>query len=134
MDTLRIRFLVELERAIANQLNKTTSLIINEIIRNSSSPSLLHSDFDNFDQYINDEKGEGSIHTADRIMLQEVIYQTRKIVGDLPQMKRTKGRSINVSINDELPECFVTKRKSPATTIARQNHQIDKSTFEVSHS
>ena len=50
-------FIVELETAIANQLEKRSSLITNEIVKNPTSLALFHSDFDNFDQYINDVKG-----------------------------------------------------------------------------
>ena len=50
-------FIVELETAIANQLEKRSSLITNEILKNPTSLAFFHSDFDNFDQYINDVKG-----------------------------------------------------------------------------
>ena len=50
-------FIVESETAIANQLEKRSSLITNEIVKNPTSLALFHSDFDNFDQYINDVKG-----------------------------------------------------------------------------
>ena len=42
-------FIVESETAIANQLEKRSSLITNEIVKNPTSPALLHSEFDNFD-------------------------------------------------------------------------------------
>ena len=64
-------FIVELETAIVNQLEKRSSLITNEIVKNPTIPALFHSVFDNFDQYTNDLKGAGSIHTAHGIMLQE---------------------------------------------------------------
>ena len=50
-------FIVELETATANQLEKRSSLITNEIVKNPTSLDLFHSDFDNFDQYINDVEG-----------------------------------------------------------------------------
>ena len=64
--------MVELEIAIANQLEKRSSLITNEIMKNPISPALFHSDFDNFDQYINEVKGAESIHTAHGVMPLEV--------------------------------------------------------------
>ena len=42
-------FIVGLEIAIANQLEKISSLITNEIVKNPTSPDLFHSDFDNFE-------------------------------------------------------------------------------------
>ena len=42
-------FIVGLEIAIANQLEKISSLITNEIVKNQTSPDLFHSDFDNFE-------------------------------------------------------------------------------------
>jgi hypothetical protein len=35
-------------------------------------PSLFHSDFDNFDQFVNDLSGSGSIYTSHGIMLQNI--------------------------------------------------------------
>ena len=49
-------FIVVLQTAIANQLEKRSSLITNEIVKNSTSPVLIHSAFDQLDQYINDVK------------------------------------------------------------------------------
>ena len=87
-------FIVELETAIANQLEKRSSLITNEIVKNPTNPGLFHSDFDNFDQYINDVKGAGSIHTAHGIMLQEVeSTNSPPILEDMSPVDRTKVNS-----------------------------------------
>ena len=42
-------FIVALEITIANQLEKRSSLITNEILKNPTSPDLFHSAFDNFE-------------------------------------------------------------------------------------
>ena len=86
-------FIVELESAIANQLEKRSSLITNEIVKNSTSPVFFHSDFDSFDQYINDVKGAGSIHTAHGIKLQKVkSTNSPPILEDMSPVDRTKER------------------------------------------
>ena len=104
-------FLVELETVRANQLKKRSSLITNEIANNPISPALFYSNFDTFDQYINDVKGTGSIRTAHGIMLQEVeSTNSPPILEDMSPVDRTKERSIHLSINNDLLECFVTKR------------------------
>lgn len=80
-------FIVELETAISYQIDKSSSLLTEQIIRNPTTASLFHSDFDNFDQYVNDVKGAGSIHTAHGIMLQEVEEDVGKISSPRTQVK-----------------------------------------------
>ena len=63
------RFFVELEIEIANQLEKRSSLITNGTKEDPTSSVLFNFDFDNFDQYIHDVKGAGSIHTAHEIIM-----------------------------------------------------------------
>ena len=103
-------FIVELETAIANQLEKRSSFITNEIVKNPASPALFHSDFNNFDQYINDVKGAGAIHTAHGIMLQEVENtNSPPVLEDMSPVDRIKEKSIHLSIKIDLPECFLIK-------------------------
>ena len=60
---------------------------------------MFHSAFDNFDQYINDVKGAGSIHTAHGIMLQEVeSTNSPPILEDMSPIDHSKKRSIYLSI------------------------------------
>ena len=102
-------FIVKLGTAIANQLKKRSSLITNEIVKNPTSPALFHSDFDNFEQYINNVKGPGTIHTAHGIMLQEVENTSSPpILKDMSPVDVTKEMSIHLSINNDLPECFLS--------------------------
>ena len=65
-------FSLELETAIAAAVRLNSSILTDKIIRNPVEPSVFHSEFDNYDQLINDLSGNGSIHTAHGIMLQEV--------------------------------------------------------------
>ena len=64
-----LMIIVGLKTTVANQLEKRSSLITNEIVTNPTIPALFHSGFNNFDQYINDVKGVGPIHTTHGIML-----------------------------------------------------------------
>jgi len=68
-------FSLELETALAEAVIQSSTLLSNQIIRSPSGPAVFHSEFDNFDQLLNDLTGKGSIHTAHGIMLQEVSCQ-----------------------------------------------------------
>ena len=63
-------FSLQVETAIA-KVEETSSFLSSQIVRNSAAPWIFHSDFDNFDQYVNDISGAGSIHTENGIMLQD---------------------------------------------------------------
>ena len=80
-------------------------------MKNPKVPALFHSDFDNFDQYISNVKGGGPIHTAHGFILQEVEST------NMSPVDRTKERSIQLSVNIDFSECFLTKRKSPVNGI-----------------
>ena len=127
-------FIVELETAIANQLEKRSSLITNEIVKNPTSAALFHSDFDNFDQYINDVKGDESIHTGHCIMLREVeSTNSSPTLEDMSIVDCTKERSVHLSITSDLPECFQTKRKSPVIKMIKINTIEDQTAFPPSN-
>ena len=88
-------FSLEVEAATTKTLEETSSLLSNQIARNPAVPSVFHSDFDNFDQFVNDLSGAGSVHTANGILLQdfEEIDSTSKAGGDvtdIPSIERTK--------------------------------------------
>ena len=63
-------FSLEVETVIAKALEETSSLLSSQIVRNPSVPYVFHSDCDNFDQFVNELTGAGSVHTANGIMLQ----------------------------------------------------------------
>ena len=61
-----------------------------QIIKTTACSSLIHSDFDNFDNCM----VIGSVHTAHLIMLQEVDQVDEEAVElDIPTIERTKQRS-----------------------------------------
>ena len=66
-------FVLELETAIAKKIHQSSTLLSPLIIRNPSCQSLFHSDFYNFDKFVNKLTGSGSVHTAHGIMLQELL-------------------------------------------------------------
>ena len=109
-------FSAELKTALAIMVEKSSYLLTNQIVTNPPENSLFHSDFDNFDQFTT----AGSVHTAHGIMLQEVGDQ-----GDISaetrersSLQRTKQRSLDISFSSsEMPECYITKRRSPSFTI-----------------
>lgn len=114
-------FSVELGTSIAKSLEETSSLLTTQIVRQPSVPSLFHSEFYNFDQLVNTLTGSGSIHTAHGIMMQEIVSRESVAHGgtveSLPEMPRTKDRSLNLRIQEELPDCFIGTRKSPVIPV-----------------
>ena len=94
-------------------------------MRNPSVPYAFYSDFDNFDQFVNDFTGAGSVHTANVIMLQdfEEVDSPSNAGGELPDIlivKRTKQRCLDLDFVSELSDCYVTNRKSPNFMIVRR--------------
>ena len=61
-------FSLELETALAETLEETHTILTPQIIRNPHRPSLFRSDFDNFDQLVDDVSGVSSIYTCHGIM------------------------------------------------------------------
>ena len=113
-------FSLELETAIANALQQTSSLLSNQIFREPNVPSLFHSDFDNFDEYVSELKGAGSIHTAHGIMMQELKCDAGEHGGsvmEMPAMLRTTQRSMQLGETIDLPDCYITQRIGPGYKI-----------------
>jgi hypothetical protein len=52
-----------------------------QIVRNPNVPFIFHSDFDNFDQLLNDLCGMASVHISHGIMLQYVSCPADQEVG-----------------------------------------------------
>ena len=46
-------FTLELETALATDIDQASGILSTQIVRNPAVPSVVHSDFDNFDQFIN---------------------------------------------------------------------------------
>ena len=55
---------LDIETVIAKTLEDTSSLLSSQIVLNPSVPCVFHSDFDNFDQFVNDLSGDGPVHTC----------------------------------------------------------------------
>ncbi|XP_068203606.1 uncharacterized protein [Palaemon carinicauda] len=110
-------FSLELETALATALAEATSVLSPNIICNPSGSSLFHSDFDNFDQYVNDLCGSGSVHTTHGIMLQN-IQKSESVTKPLIQsISKTGRRSLVTSEPENLPPCYINQRSSPQMTI-----------------
>ena len=106
----------ELETALAIMADQNSNLLTNQIVTNPPKNSLFHSDFDNFDQFT----ASGLVHTAHGIMMQEVGDQVHisAETRERLSMQRTKQRSLDISFSSsELPECYITMRRSPSYTI-----------------
>lgn len=56
-------------------MENSCSLLPPTIIRPPSGQFLFHSDFDNFDEFVYDIAGAGSVHRTNGIMLQEILEQ-----------------------------------------------------------
>ena len=108
-------FSLELETALAEAVVTSSSTLSNQIIRSSTSASVFHSEFDNFDKLLNDMTGKGSIHTAHGIMLQEVSDKTVDLPDkqDLPSLPRSKRRSLSLTHEPSLPDCYISLRRNP---------------------
>ena len=96
-----------------------------QIIRNPSCQSLFRSDFDNFDKFVNELTGSGSVHTVHGIMLQELLTLPGENTGgyqpDLTSMEKTGEQSATFGLQEYLPECNVSKRKRPQFQVCRRS-------------
>ena len=72
---IRYSFSLELETALAETFEEAHTAPKPHIIRNSYRPSLFRSNFDNFDQVVNDIAGAGSIYSCHGIMSQNIPSQ-----------------------------------------------------------
>ncbi|KAL5013682.1 hypothetical protein ScPMuIL_007952 [Solemya velum] len=112
---------VKLETAIATSLEQTSSLLSAQILREPNAQSIFHSEFDNYDQLVNTLTGVGSIHTAHGIMIQEVLTEDNGgTVHDVPSIPRSRERSLKMSVQEELPDCYVGQRKSPSYSVTNR--------------
>ena len=99
-------------------------------------PSVFHSEFDNFDQFVNTVTGAGSIHTAHGIMLQDIQASELTEAGGstpkLPAMQRTKESSVKLTPQEELPECYVSQRKCPSYPVTNTVYPGSQGSVSVS--
>lgn len=112
-------FSLELETELSQAVTETSTLLSTQIIRSPDAPSVFHSEFDNFDQLLNNLTGMDSIHTAHGIMLQD----HGGVHVEIPSTSRkgnTKRRSLNLDPPGLLQECYITQRKSPQMEIQQR--------------
>ena len=114
-------FGLELETAIAQAADQSSRLLSNQIVRNPGSNCVFHSEFDNFDQLINDVSGGGSIHTAHGIMLQETTGEIEVTSDDTPVLERCGQRSLHLD-DVTLPDCYLTVRKDPKLKVVKLSY------------
>ena len=110
-------FSLELETALATALEEASSDLTPNIVRNPSGPSIFHSDFDNFDQYVDNLTGSGSVHTAHGIMLQNVQRDEVVTKPLIPSVPKTGRRSLVTIEPEDLPPCYLNQRTSPKMII-----------------
>ena len=92
-------FSLEVETVIAETLEETSSLLSGQILRNPSVPFVFHSDFDNFDQFVNDLSGAGSVHTCkwDHVagILRKLAHLAMQVESSrIFQVKREQNKAI----------------------------------------
>ena len=92
-------FSLEMETTLAEALELFSSQLSSQIIRHPLPPSVFHSEFDNFDKFVNDVTGRGSVHTAHGIMLQEVCQPNQQDQGavHLQAMARTRQKTFSLA-------------------------------------
>ena len=123
-------FSLELETALASAIQQSSSVLTSNIVRNPVGTSVFHSEFDNFDQYVNELSGGGSIHTAHGIMLQEIPEDTADQAPILPPVLRQKQRSWNQPELPEFDEVYVSHRQSPRMDIKCQEMPGSRTAIE----
>ena len=109
-------FGLELETAIANAVQVSSSVLSPEIVRNPQSGFVFHSEFDNFDKFVNELYGPEIVNFAHGIMLQDLesdeVSDTK--IDEVPMSRR---RAFTHDKDAPLPDCYVYNRKSPKLVI-----------------
>ena len=86
-------FSLEFETAIAQAVEETSSLLSTSIIRSPQAPAVFHSEFDNFDQLLNDLTGMDSIYTAHGIMPQDIQSINKTSIAPISSVVRAQRRT-----------------------------------------
>ena len=79
--------------------------------------TVFHSEFDIFDQLVNNLAGKGSVHTANGIMMQELASDQQPSSFQVPQISKDKKRSLVQDVTKQLEECYITNRRSPKMVV-----------------
>ena len=81
-------FALELETVIATAAEMQSKVLSQRIVTHPKGPSVFHSEFDNFDQLVNDLTGSGSVHTAHGRMLQDFTHDQKNSRNDFPLVEK----------------------------------------------
>lgn len=125
-------FGLELETAIAETVAESNNQVSQSIVCNPIGNSVFISVFDNFDQFVNELSGSGSVHTAHGIMLQELEIDQANPPPSSSAQTRTKKRSLSIVPNENLPECYVNKKNGPNWNVQIRCHPDGPSSFQRS--
>ena len=116
------RFTPETETAIAKSMKECSKMCMPQILVNPSFPSVLHSEFDNFDVFVNTLEGQVSTHTAHGIMLQEITEEDEERIVLKQRLSVERKRKVTVHVDEEdLPECYMVSRRSPDYPLLETN-------------
>ena len=128
-------FSLELETSIAIAVETTSTLLSPQIVRNPNVPFIFHSDFDNFDQLLNDLRGMASVHTSHGIMFQDFSCPAdQEVEGDMPSIPvvhKSGIRSLKLETQEVLPDCYLTHRRSPSYEVEKTEMSGTEGLFEL---
>ena len=127
------RVTLEFETAIAKALQESSNLLSTQIVVNPAAPSVLHSEFGNlisssmhwtdtssWYSHGTSEQMTHSVHTAHGMMLQDTegehLGGTQLVLSFMPQT----GMQTLETAPEELPDCYITTRKSPNLHIVQR--------------
>ena len=100
-------FWLELETAIANSVQLSSTVLSVEIVCNPEVNYIFHSEFDNFNKLVNELYGAGMVNFAHGIMLQDLDSDKVSHVQAVT-VPRSKQRTFCYDADTNLPECYVT--------------------------
>ena len=124
-------FGLELETAIANSVQLSSTVLSPEIVRNPEVNYIFHSQFQNFDKLVNELYGAGMVNFAHGIMIQDLdsdeVSQVQAVT-----VPRTKQRTFRYDIDTNLRDRYVTHRKSPKLTIKQRKYEGSGEVFLMS--
>ena len=105
------------------------------MIRNPNVPFIFHSDFDIFHPLLNDHCRMASVHTSHGIMLQDFSCPAdQEVEGDMPSIPvvhKSGIRSLKLEMQEVLPDCYLTHRRSPSYEVEKMEMSGTEGLFEL---
>jgi hypothetical protein len=127
-------FSLELETSIAIAVETTSTLLSPQSVRNQNVPFIFHSDFDNFDQLLNDLCGMASVHTSHGIMPHDISCPAdAEVEGNMPSIPvvhKSGIRSLKLETQEVLPDYYLTHRRSPRYEVEKTEMSGTEGLFE----